>query len=143
MADSTDLVVRTATVADLEEIMDLAIAAAEENGVLKANPQKLLADIWPALHQDHGICAVIGKPDGIIEGVILLRIGTLWYSDESCIEEKAIFIHKDYRSAKGGRANQLCKFSKKLSDELGLPLMIGVLSSDRTEGKIRMYRREF
>jgi hypothetical protein len=37
----------------------------------------------------------------------------------------------------------LCDFSKKVSDELGMPLSIGVLSSDRTEGKVRMYERIF
>jgi len=46
---------------------------------------------------------------------VLLRIGTMWYSDERVLEEKAIFIHPDFRSAKGGRARQLCEFSKKRS----------------------------
>ena len=35
-----------------------------------------------------------------IEGTVLLRIGQVWYSDEPILEEKAIFIHPDYRSAK-------------------------------------------
>ena len=67
----------------------------------------------------------------------------MWYSDTPVVEEKAIFIHPDYRSAKGGRATRLCEFSKKVSDTLGIPLIIGVLSNNRTQAKVRMYERQF
>lgn len=138
-----DLKIRVATPEDLDEIMNIATMACEENGFLNPNAAKLAAEIWPALHQDHGICAVIGKPQGIIEGLVLLRIGNMWYSDSLVVEEKAIFIHPDFRSAKGGRAKKLCEFSKKVSDTLGIPLIIGVLSNSRTEAKVRMYERQF
>jgi len=143
MTNSEDLKIRLATVEDLDEMMQLAMSACEENGFLNPNPIKLLQDIWPALNRDHGLCAVIGKPGGIIEGAILLRIGQMWYSDDQTIEEKAIFIHPDYRGARGGRARKLCEFSKMVADTLGLPLVIGVLSNSRTEAKIRMYERQF
>lgn len=143
MDNPQGLEVRVATPADLDEIMQLALAACDENAFLDANPAKLAAEIWPALNRDHGICAVIGKPNGAIEGVVVLRIGNMWYSDASIIEEKAVFIHPDFRSAKGGRAKQLCEYSKKVSDTLGMPLIIGVLSNTRTAGKMRMYERLF
>jgi hypothetical protein len=138
-----ELKIRVGTAEDLDAVMAIAMAACEENGFLNPNPQKLLAEIWPALHQDHGIMGVIGKAGGPIEGVVLLRIGTMWYSDAKVLEEKAIFIHPNYRNAKGGRAARLCEFSKKAADELGIPLIIGVLSNSRTEAKVRMYRRQF
>lgn len=138
-----DLKIRLATVEDLDEMMRLALSACDENGFLNPNPIKLLEQIWPALNQDHGLCAVIGKPGGTIEGAILLRIGQMWYSDDLTIEERAIFIHPDFRGAKGGRARKLCEFSKTVADTLGLPLVIGVLSNSRTEAKVRMYERQF
>lgn len=138
-----ELKIRVGTVEDLDAIMEIAMAACEENGFLNPNPQKLVAEIWPALHQNHGIVGVIGKAGGPIEGVVLLRIGTMWYSDSQVVEEKAIFIHPDFRSAKGGRAARLCEFSKKVADSLGIPLIIGVLSNSRTEAKVRMYERQF
>lgn len=138
-----DLKIRLATVEDLDEMMRLSLSACDENGFLNPNPIKLLEQIWPALNQDHGLCAVIGKPGGTIEGAILLRIGQMWYSDDLTIEEKAIFIHPDFRGAKGGRARKLCEFSKTVADTLGLPLVIGVLSNSRTEAKVRMYERQF
>ena len=131
MTESADLMIRLATPQDLDEIMSIAMMACDENGFLNPNPAKLAAEIWPALHQDHGLCAVIGKPNGMIEGLVLLRIGNMWYSDSRVVEEKAIFIHPDFRSAKGGRASKLCEFSKKVADSLGIPLIIGVLSNHR------------
>jgi hypothetical protein len=140
---TTELRVRIATPDDLDEVMKLAMSACEENGFLNPNPMKLLQEIWPALHQDHGVVAVIGKTGGAIEGLVLLRIGSMWYSDMEVVEEKAIFIYPEFRSAKGGRAKQLCEFSKKVADSLGIPLIIGVLSNNRTAAKVKMYERAF
>ena len=143
MTDPVELQIRLAGPQDMDEIMAIAMMACDENGFMNPNPAKLAAEIWPALHQDHGLCAVIGKPNGMIEGLVLLRIGNMWYSDSRVVEEKAIFIHPEYRSAKGGRASKLCEFSKKVADTLGIPLIIGVLSNHRTSAKVRMYERQF
>lgn len=146
MPDTTkpeELHIRIGTPEDLDEMMQIAMMACDENGFLDPNPGKLAAEIWPALHQDHGIVGIIGPKGGMIQGAVLLRIGDMWYSDTQVVEEKAIFIHPDYRSAKGGRAKQLCEFSKKVADTLGIPLIIGVLSNSRTEAKVRMYERQF
>lgn len=136
-----DLHIRVGTPEDVHEIMSLALMACAENGFADPNPVKLLGEIWSALNLHKGICGVLGLPGDPIEGVVLLRIGTTWYSDTELLEEKAIFIHPDFRSARGGRASRLCEFSKKAADDLGLVLTIGVLSSHRTEAKRRMYSR--
>jgi hypothetical protein len=137
------LQIRLATPDDLDEVMRIALAATDENAFLPPNPRKMLNDIWPALNRDHGFMGAIGKPGGMIEGVILLRIGTMWYSDVEIIEEKAIYIHPDYRTARGGRAKRLSDYAKWLSDELHMPLIIGVLSNERTEAKVKLYQRQF
>jgi hypothetical protein len=67
----------------------------------------------------------------------------MWYSDANVLEERAIFIHPEFRNAKGGRARRLCEFSKRAADTLEVPLMIGVLSNHRTEAKVRLYERQF
>lgn len=143
MTDEIEPHVRVGTTDDLDGMMQIAMMATDENGLTQKNPTKLLHDIWPALNQDRGIVGIIGDPGEQIEAAILLRIGTMWYSDDLVIEEKAIFVHPDFRSAKGGRARRLSRFAKSVSDKLELPLVIGVLSSERTAGKIRMYEREF
>lgn len=138
-----ELKVWVGTPNDVEDIMELALAACSENGFVEPNPLRLLNEIWPALNRDRGIVGVVGVPGQKPQGAILLRIGNIWYSDAEILEERAVFIHPDYRSAKGGRARKLCEFGKKVADELGIPLTIGVLSNERTEGKIRMYERIF
>ena len=135
--------VRIGTPADIHPMMDLALKACDENGFVDPNPQKLLAEIWPALNLVDGVVGIIQDGGNGLEGDILLRIGSMWYSDTPVLEEKAIFIHPDYRSAKGGRARRLCEFSKKAADELEIPLIIGVLSNHRTEAKVRLYERQF
>jgi len=67
----------------------------------------------------------------------------MWYSDTEILEEKTVFIHPKFRKASGGRARKLCRFSKRVADELGLPMIIGVLSNHRASGKMRLYESEF
>ena len=41
------------------------------------------------------------------------------------------------------RARKLCEFSKMAAERLNMPLLIGVLSNHRTEGKVKLYERVF
>ena len=135
--------VRTGRPSDIDGLMHIALMACEENAVTAADPHKLLRDIWPALNLDHGIVGIIG--DDPIEAAILLKTEPFWYApdDQLCLLERAIFVHPEYRSAKGGRARLLCEWAKNASKELEMPLIIGVLSSERTEAKMRLYMRQF
>jgi N-acetylglutamate synthase-like GNAT family acetyltransferase len=139
----TELTIRLATPDDMQEVMRLAITACEENGFLNASAELLAKEIWPALNQDHGLVPVIGPPSGEIQGLALLRIGSMWYSDATVIEERAIFVYPQFRSAKGGRARKLCEYTKHVAETLQIPLLIGVLSGTRTAGKCKMYQRIF
>jgi GNAT superfamily N-acetyltransferase len=136
-----DIQVITGTPNDVHDVMELALMGSAENGFAKPNPQKLLAEIWPALHLHYGIMGLIRGER--LEGAILLRVSSLWYSDEPFLDERAIYVHPEFRSAKGGRAARLCEFAKTAAQKLGLPLMIGVLSNTRTAGKVRLYERQF
>lgn len=139
----SEIHVRVATPDDFEEIMRLAVEVANENGISQPDLQKVASDIWPSLHQDHGIIGVIGPIGGKLEGFVLLRIGQTWYASEPMIEERTVFVSSEYRAAKGGRARRLCEFSKKVSEDLGMPLLIGILSNQRTKAKVELYRRVF
>jgi N-acetylglutamate synthase-like GNAT family acetyltransferase len=141
MAD--EIHVRVATPKDFEGVMALAAQVSRENGIFEPTLEMVASDIWAALNHDHGIIGVIGPMGGILEGFVLLRIGNTWYSQSEIIEEKTVFVSPKFRSAKGGRARKLCEFSKKVADELELPLLIGILSNQRTKGKVEMYKRVF
>ena len=138
-----DVHVRVGTPEDLPGCMELFTQANQENGIDELDPEKLLSIVWPSLHNDGGIIGVIGAPGERPEGVVLLRIETLWYSASRVIAEKLVYVHPDFRSAKGGRARKLCEFSKSVSDQLEMPLIIGIVSNDRTQSKVRLYERVF
>lgn len=137
------LSVRIGTPEDLDQLMQMALESCDENAFIEPDPAKILEQIWAAVNQDRGLCGVIGPVGGEIEGAILLRITDFWYSGTVVLEEKGVFVRDKYRSAKGGRAGRLCDFAKSVSDSLGIPLLIGVLSNTRTEAKVRLYRRKF
>lgn len=141
MSETID--VRIATPEHLDQLMELSAHACEENGFVVPNPAMVLEQIWAAVNRDRGLCGAIIGPTGQIEGAILLRITNLFYSDSPVLEEKGLFIHPEFRSAKGGRARKLCEFAKQTADALKIPLLIGVLSNSRTEAKIRLYKRQF
>jgi len=124
--------------------MDLAMAACADNGLTNPNPVKLLSEIWAALNLENGIMGLIG--DDKLEAGILLRVDSMWYSEEKTLLERAIFVHPDYRKSgehKVSRARLLCEFAKDASKSLALPLVIGVLSTQRVDAKIRLYERSF
>lgn len=135
--------VRVGVTEDLEPVMKMAEMVCKENGIFQPNMGKIFADIWPSLHREHGLVGVIGEQGQELEGFVLLRVGTMWYSDEPILEEKTVFVHPKFRKLSGGRARKLCRFSKQVSDELGIPMIIGVLSNSRTGGKMRLYESEF
>jgi len=134
--------VRVAGPEDFQGIMELARLLNKENSVFPMNEEKVAEAVIPSLWRDGGIMGVIGKPEKI-EGLVLLRIHSQWYSDGEFLEEMCVYVHPDYRSVKGGRARKLIEFAKKVSEELKLPLMIGVLSNSRTDAKVKLYERQF
>ena len=138
-----DVSVRTGVEADFVGMMGLAMAATKENAVVPPDVEKMAQTIYGALMRKTGICGVIGPVGGKLEGAVLLSMGEMWYSKDMILEEKAIFVDPEHRSAKGGRARKLAEFAKMTSEELQIPLAIGVLSSSRTEAKIRLYERVF
>jgi hypothetical protein len=123
--------------------MELALAANEENGFIRATPGKMLTEIYASLCLNRGLMGIIGDQGKPAEAAVLLRIGSMWYSDDPVIEEKAIFVRPEFRSAKAQRAQRLCDFSKRVADGMGIPLIIGVLSNERTAAKVRLYERQF
>jgi hypothetical protein len=144
MTESAEVpAVRVGTPDDIHGMMDLAMAATQENAFIEPDIQKLLQTMWGALTRKSGIVGIIGRHGEPFQGAILLVFGELWYSREPVLEERAVFVAPEFRNAKGGRARKLCEFAKAASEELKIPLSIGVLSNSRTEAKVRLYERMF
>lgn len=140
----SEIFVREGVVEDFNEMMRMAVDATRENAFVEPDIEMLSQHIYAALSKQMGLAGVIGGgPGEALEAMIILRIGTMWYSPEHIIDEKAIYVAPEFRSAKGGRARKLAEWAKTVSEKLGIPLAIGVLSNTRTEAKIRLYERVF
>lgn len=112
----------------------------DENGIGPAmNPDKVMAVIKRAIDKQQGWIGVIGDDDRI-EGSICLLLNQMWYSDQWCLEEFWNYVLPEYRNS--GNAKQLIKCVKWMSDAIGIPLLISILSNSRTATKIEMYTRQ-
>lgn len=82
---------------------------------------------------------VIGPP-GRLEAVVFLLIASFWYSDDLHLEELLVYVDPECRNS--GHANACLDWMKGLADALGIPLLTGIISKQRTAAKIRFYDRK-
>ena len=111
-----------------------------ENGLFTMNDDKVRAMLRKAFNREGGILGAIG-PAGHLEALIFLMVSTFWYSDDPHLEEIFTYVAPQYRKSRN--AVELMHFAKWCVDQSGMPLVIGVLSNERTEGKVRLYQRQF
>lgn len=138
-----EVVVRVGKPEDLDAVMRIARLAAAEGALLDYEEGVALQTIYESLHLHNGIMGVIDGENGELEGTILMRIGPPWCSKQQYIEERSIFVHPDFRKTNGRRARLLIEFAKWTAKRLDMKLMIGVLSTERTAAKVKLYERVF
>jgi hypothetical protein len=133
--------VRIASIADEDEIMGLLTIMHAEGGVMPLDEMEAKKTFHLAFNRKGGILGVIGEP-GNIKAMIYLLISRFWYSRANHLEELFNFVRPDVRNSPQEYAWQLIDFAKSCSDEIGIPLTIGVLTNYRMQGKVRLYRRK-
>jgi|SRR5882762_211628 len=139
--------VRIATEADRMEIWRLFLGGHKENGLFSLSPEKvdyfLTRVLNPHLipHGDIGPRGAIGVigPVGHLEGIVFVTIGSYWYSNDKHIEEFIVYVDPECRVSNHAKA--LIQWMKDQVEATGLPLVTGILSTERTEAKCRLYRR--
>ena len=141
-------IVRRAGKEDYEGVWELFRLLHAENGIFTISERKLNWVLERILNPEsisegdvglRGFMGVIG-PVGRLEGFILMVLSSFWYSDDIYFEEYANFVHPDHR--RSNHAKTLLGYSRNLSDQVGIPLVIGILSNVRTAAKVRLYRRQ-
>lgn len=131
--------VRKAVLADKPEILEMCVENHRDNGQFALSLAKVEAMIDKAFNRGGTIIGVVG--DRQIAGMILLNISQFWYSDDWALEEIQNFVRPQHR--KSTYAKDMMSFARRCSDELGIPLVIGVVSNERTRAKLELYRRQF
>jgi hypothetical protein len=120
------------------QVFDLLKLLALENALFRVDDECVLEIIRMATEEKGGIVGII-EDDGKIVASIGLFLERFWYTKDWHVAEYWNFVHPDFR--KSNYAKSLINFSKWINENMGLILNIGILSSERTEAKIRLYER--
>ena len=140
-------IVRIATPADHDDLWRLFLMGHRENGLFPLKHEKvewfLQRALYPRLIHpgDTGTraqLAVIG-PVGKLEGMAFVILNQYWYSEAYFLDELIVYVDPECR--KSDHAKAFIEWLKKTSDDLGIPLLTGIISKDRTAAKIRLYDR--
>ena len=131
--------VRMATPGDENGVMMLARMVHEEIAHWGFNEDKVRAMVRRATDRQGGILGVVGDPGDLL-GCIYLTVEPVWYSDDWQLLELWNFVRPDARRSTHGR--DMISFAKKVSDEMGLKLTIGIFNDKRQEAKTRLYDRQ-
>jgi hypothetical protein len=133
--------VRKAEREDIPDLLDLCVENHAENGMFELSDQRVKEMIDRHFNKGGAIVGIVGKPGAKIEASICLLIANMWYSDDFHLEDIWTYVRPQYRSAKLNNLEHLIRFAERCSDELGIRFFGGIMSSIRTEAKIRIYRR--
>ena len=140
-------IVRIAQPADHTEIWRLFLQGHRENGKFSLAPEKVDWFLSRALRPEmipewdtgpRGAIGVIGDI-GKLEALVFVTLGSYWYSHDRHLEEFIVYVDPECRQS--AHARVLIEWMKHQSDRTGLPLVTGIISTERTEAKVRLYRR--
>lgn len=134
-----DYVVRLATPKDEKKILDLLMLMHEENGLFEMDNDSVREMVRKVLNRENGIIGVIDGEEEI-EAAVCLVIDKLWYAKTWCLNDVFNFVAPKYR--RSTRAKSLISFAKSYSDQVGIPLLMGIVSNVRTEAKIKLLERQ-
>jgi hypothetical protein len=130
--------VRKARPEDRATILKICEQNHAENGQFSLAMPKVEAMVDKAFSKQGAIIGVVGREK--IEGIIILLIAQFWYTEDWCLEEIMNFVLPDYR--RSTHAKDMIAFAKRCSEDIGIDLVIGVVSNERTKAKIELYRRQ-
>jgi hypothetical protein len=128
---------------DLDAIYDFLLMLDIENSVFDLSENKARESISTCLDPKRGVVGIIDRGNGI-EACVGLRASQMWYSEEWFFDELWNYVHPDYRKvrvADVGHAERLIEFSKWASLNLGIPLVMGIVTKNKLAAKVRLYQR--
>lgn len=131
--------VECATPDDVSELMALLRLMHEEKGLAPWDETKVMGALRDGIGWKQGMIGVIRGPK-MIEASIALFISSWWYSQAEHITDLWSFVHPDHR--KSTHAKKLIEFAKEAATDLKRPLLMGVLNTEKTSAKVRLFRRQ-
>ncbi len=133
--------VSTAVPADAQAILDLLRLMHQETGQAPLDESRVRRIIWRGVTQDEAMIGVIrGAKSNAIEGSIGLFTDQWWYSSSDHLIDRWHFVAEPYR--KSTHAKNLIEFAKWAATEIGRPLIMGMIETEQTAAKLRLYERQ-
>lgn len=139
-------IVRLASKDEEDEIMQMCQEIHAENGLVSMDEDHVRLMLNRAFNKEGGIIGVVGKP-GSLEAIIMIVMTSFWSSKDTHLEELFSYVRRPFRTKFNGphtikmpHAEALVRFAKKCSDDIGVPLVIGIITNKRMAGKVRLYR---
>lgn len=139
-------IVRLASKDEEDEIMQMCREIHAENGLVSMDEDHVRLMLNRAFNKEGGIIGVVGKP-GSLEAIIMIVMTSFWSSKDTHLEELFSYVRRPFRTKFNGpdtikmpHAEALVRFAKKCSDDIGVPLVIGIITNKRMAGKVRLYR---
>jgi GNAT superfamily N-acetyltransferase len=131
--------VRFAVPADEDKIISMISMLHDENGLFPLSADRVRAYMQRYFRKEGALIGVVGEP-GEPVGSIYLEIGQPYYSESFYLNEAWNFVHPDHR--RSDYAKKLLGWAKDMSEQMKLPLMVGIVSNHRTEAKVRLYEKQ-
>lgn len=132
--------VRVGQPADFDAMLKFLVEMHDENGMAPLSLDLVVPRLQCLLASHRGIVGIIEAPDRNIAAAVGLIVANWWYSEEEHLEDVFTFVRPQYRHMR--MARPLVEFAKVASRRLGMPLLMGVLTEERTEAKVRLYQRQ-
>jgi GNAT superfamily N-acetyltransferase len=121
-------------------MLEFCIEMHRENGVASLDMQKMIGAVQCSLAKYRGIVGIIDGDRGEVAASVCLVVAQWWYSADMHLEDRWTFVSEPYR--RRPYARHLLDFAKQVAADMHLPLMMGVLSSNRTQAKVRLFERQ-
>ncbi|MBN9433986.1 MAG: GNAT family N-acetyltransferase [Bosea sp.] len=131
-------IVRFAEPADADGIVSMIAELHDENGLFPLSRRRVEQFLRRYYDKQGAIIGVIGDVGAPVAS-IYLAFDQPYYSDAFFLNESWNFVRPEHR--RSDYAKQLIAFAKHCSDQMKVPLMVGIVSNHRTEAKIRLYER--
>lgn len=122
-----------------DAVYNLLLGLYSENALFTLSEHKARATIGYATEKRGGIIGVIDGPGGL-EATIGLAIETFWYTDQWHVSEYWNYVAPEYRQS--NHAKRMIDWAKWTADGLGLPLIMGILTTTLLAPKMRLYQRQ-
>ncbi|WP_167669553.1 GNAT family N-acetyltransferase [Rhizobium lusitanum] len=111
----------------------------DENGLFPLSPDRVRAYMQRYFRRQGALIGVVGEIGDPV-GSIYLGIEQPYYSEAWYLNEAWNFVHPDHR--RSDYAKKLLGWAKEKSEEMKIPLMVGIVSNHRTEAKVRLYEKQ-